>query len=161
MEAKNTNKVDDKCKVDEDCDEENYEMCCFDLSTPSDWTDDQKGWRKTCCTNPSGSPIIVPPANLTERQLDQVILCSPSNTLLDMFQLDKGISILVPMFLDRVVCEGIAYPTMVKLPSCQAYTTITEVTSKLHQISGSASRRVPPFILLTQLAYPMLWKFIN
>merc|ERR1712179_208535 len=146
VEAKNTNKVDDKCKDDEDCDEEKYEMCCFDLSTPSNWTDDQRGWRKTCCTNPSGSPIIEPPANLTERQLDQ---------------LDKGISSLVPMFLDSVVCEGIAYPTMVKLPSCQAYTTTTEGASKLHQIPGSAIRRVSSFILLTQLAYPMLWKFIN
>ena len=76
VEAKNTNnKDDDKCKVDEDCNEEKYEMCCFDLSTPSNWTNEQKGWRKTCCTNPSGSPIIEPPANLTELQLDQVILC--------------------------------------------------------------------------------------
>ena len=161
VEAKNTNKGDDKCKIDEDCDEEKYEMCCFDLSSPSNWTNDQKSWRKTCCSNPSGSPIIEPPTNLTERQLDQVILCWPSNTLLDMFQLDKGISILAPIFLDVLVCEGIAYPTMVKLPSCQFYTTTTEGTRKLHQISGSAIRRVSLFILLTQLAYPMLWLFIN
>merc|ERR1719250_188593 len=91
-------------------------MCCFDLSTPSNWTNDQKGWRKNCCTNPSGSPIIEPPANLTELQLDQ---------------LDKGISSLAPMFLDSVVCEGIAYPIMVNLSSCQAYTTTTEMAINL------------------------------
>merc|ERR1711874_777125 len=62
-------KGDNLCKVDEDCDEDNFEMCCFDLSSPGNWTNDQKTWRKTCCTNPSGSPIIEPPANLTQPQM--------------------------------------------------------------------------------------------
>jgi hypothetical protein len=60
------------CEDDDDCDQEGDEFCCFDLSSPSDWTNEQNTWRKKCCTNPSGSPITQPPDNLTHPQMDKV-----------------------------------------------------------------------------------------
>jgi len=115
------------CEKDEDCDEDNFEMCCFDLSSPSSWTNDPNPWRKKCCNNPSGSPIIEPPANLTEPQMEK---------------LDKGISYLAPYMLDFVVCEGIPYSTMLQVPSCESYITTTEMASKLHQTAGATTERV-------------------
>ena len=60
------------CEDDDDCDQEGDEFCCFDLSSPSDWTNEQNTWQKKCCTNPSGSPMIQPPDNLTQPQMDKV-----------------------------------------------------------------------------------------
>jgi len=139
-------KSDNKCSVDEDCDDENLEMCCFDLSTPSTWTNDQKGWRKTCCNNLSGSPIIEPPANLTQPQMDK---------------LDKGISSLAPMFMDSVVCEGLPYPTMIRLPSCQAFTTTTEMPSKLQQTSGVSVTEIFLSIISSWTGVMIMWHFRN
>jgi len=118
----NNEPVSNLCEKDEDCDEDNFEMCCFDLSSPSNWTNDPNPWRKKCCNNPSGSPIIEPPANLTEPQMEK---------------LDKGISYLAPYMLDFVVCEGIPYSTMLQVPSCESYITTTEMASKLHQTAGA------------------------
>ena len=71
--AKNKNKSKNNiCEDDDDCDQEGDEFCCFDLSSPSDWTNEQNTWRKKCCTNPSGSPMIQPPDNLTQPQMDKV-----------------------------------------------------------------------------------------
>ena len=61
-----------KCEDDDDCEEERGEMCCFDLSSPSEWPDDQSSWRKKCCTNLSGSPVIRPPDKLTQQQMEKV-----------------------------------------------------------------------------------------
>ena len=69
--AKNKS-INNMCKDDDDCDQEGDEFCCFDLSSPSDWTNDQNTWGKKCCTNPSGSPMIQPPDNLTQPQMDKV-----------------------------------------------------------------------------------------
>ena len=57
-----------------------------------------------------------------------------------IFQLDKGIGALAPLFMDSVICEGLDYSMMTQLESCQLYTTTTTTTdrtNKLHHTSGA------------------------
>jgi len=114
------------CEEDEICEQLlTGEMCCFDLSAAKQWRFGQSGWKKKCCNNPSGSPVIRPGEDFSDAQLKK---------------LDKGISYLAPYFLDFVVCEGLSYQMMLRLSSCKPYTTTTTTTdrtNKLHHTSGA------------------------
>jgi hypothetical protein len=47
-QAKDLNESSDNmCEDDDDCDQEGDEFCCFDLSSPSDWTNEQNTWQKS------------------------------------------------------------------------------------------------------------------
>ena len=53
-------------------------------------------------------------------------------------QLDRDISVLAPMFLDTLICEGLPYPLMARLPSCQLYTT-TSTTADPRTLASAAA----------------------
>ena len=46
-----------------------------------------------------------------------------------VFQLDKGISYLAPMFLDYVICSGLSPDLMEQLESCLPHTTTRQAGS--------------------------------
>ena len=48
------------------------EMCCFDLSAADQWKSGQAGWKKRCCNNPSGSPVIRPGGHFSHTQIKKV-----------------------------------------------------------------------------------------
>ena len=53
-------------------------------------------------------------------------------------QLDRDISVLAPMFLDTLICEGLPYALMARLPSCQLYTT-TSTTADPRTLASAAA----------------------
>ena len=48
------------------------DMCCFDLSAADQWKSGQAGWKKKCCNNPSGSPVIRPSKEMEEWEIKKV-----------------------------------------------------------------------------------------
>jgi len=105
-----------ECSIDQDCERLlTGEMCCYDFSSPQGWQagTDGRGWRKRCCHNPSGNPVIRPPDSISPEQLNQ---------------LDRRIGELSLLYMDMVVCEALKYPMMIKLDSCREYTTTTTTT---------------------------------
>ena len=48
------------------------DMCCFDLSAADQWKSGQAGWKKKCCNNPSGSPVIRPHEEMEEWEIKKV-----------------------------------------------------------------------------------------
>jgi len=113
------------CAGDEQCEQLlTGEMCCFDTATADQWKSGQDAWKKKCCDNPSGSPVIRPPEDMEEWEIKK---------------LDRGISYLAPYFLDFIVCEGLSYQMMLKLSSCKPYTTTTSTTDRTNQVSHTAS----------------------
>jgi len=99
------------CTEDQECEKLlTGEMCCYDTASADRWSEGQEGVHRKCCNNPKGSPVVRPPKNISQEQLEK---------------LNNGISHLAPHFLDFVVCEGLSYQMMLKLSSCQRYTTTT------------------------------------
>jgi len=131
---------DRPCKEDDECERLlSGDMCCFDLEAADQWKHGQDKWRKKCCNNPSGSPVIRPKGKMEPWQIEK---------------LDRGITYLAPYFLDFVVCEALPYETMLKLTSCSPYTTTTTTTdrtSQLHQTS-SAFSNMPNIVIVSLLA---------
>ena len=48
------------------------DMCCFDLEAADQWKHGQDKWRKKCCNNPSGSPVIRPKGKMEPWQIEKV-----------------------------------------------------------------------------------------
>ena len=49
------------------------EMCCFDPGEAGDhWRHGQAGWKKKCCNNPTGHPVIQPERQLHKHQIEKV-----------------------------------------------------------------------------------------
>lgn len=132
-----------ECRQDLECETLlTGEMCCYDFSSPEGWMAgrDGRGWKKRCCHNPSGNPVIVPPDTISPSQLQQ---------------LDKRIRDLSLLFMDMVVCEALKYPMMVQLKSCEEYKTTTTTTLSPrhgHRTSSSPSLLPSSLLLLTLLA---------
>lgn len=99
------------------------EMCCYDLSGLGAASLDPDSWSRRCCDNPSGHPVLRPEQELSPQQ---------------MKKLDRDISVLAPMFLDTLICEGLPYPLMARLPSCQLYTT-TSTTADPRTLASAAA----------------------
>ena len=67
-----------------------------------------------------------------------------------LFQLDKGISYLAPMFLDYVICSGLSAELAAGLESCLPHTT-TSTTDRTGRVSSVASRQGSGLLLLAVL----------
>ena len=65
-----------------------------------------------------------------------------------IFQLDKGISYLAPMFLDYVICSGLSYDLMLSLESCLPHTTIRPPTDPSDQTSPATTSSPLPVLVL-------------
>ena len=48
------------------------EMCCFDTAAADQWKHGHEGWKKKCCNNPTGSPVIRPTGDLDDREIKKV-----------------------------------------------------------------------------------------
>ena len=56
--------------------------------------------------------------------------------------MDKTVSLLAPLFMDSLVCDGLDYKTILRLDNCQDFTTTTtERPNKLSQTDSSTSLR--------------------
>ena len=69
-----------------------------------------------------------------------------------IFQLDKGISYLAPMFLDYVICSGLSYDLMLSLESCLPHTTTRPPTQLSDQLSPATTSSPHPTLVLASLA---------
>ena len=70
-----------------------------------------------------------------------------------IFQLDKGISYLAPMFLDYVICSGLSYDLMLSLESCLPHTTTRPPRDRSEQTSpATTSSPLPVLVLVLVLA---------
>ena len=102
---------------------------------------------KKCCSDErDGVPIIWPRNrnNLTEAEMRQVkwISVRIDSREIISFKLDKTVSLLAPLFMDSLVCDGLDYKTMLRLDNCQDFTTTTtERPNKLSQTDSSGSLR--------------------
>lgn len=47
-------------------------MCCFDTAAADLWKHGHDGWKKKCCNNPTGSPVIRPTQDLDEWEIKKV-----------------------------------------------------------------------------------------
>jgi len=116
------------CEEDEQCEQLlTGEMCCFDTAAADLWKHGHDGWKKKCCNNPTGSPVIRPTQDLDEWEIKK---------------LDKGISYLAPFFMDFLVCEGLSYEMMLKLSSCKPYRTTTTSTDRTNQMQHTGGGSV-------------------
>merc|ERR1712106_861895 len=92
-------------------------QCCFDIhGGVASWSNAGAGaeWGKTCCDN-EHSPVKRPRQGLTRQE---------------MAKLDKKImTFYTPWGLDQIICEGLDYQIMLKLSSCQEFTTSTSTTT--------------------------------
>jgi len=92
-------------------------QCCFDIhGGVASWSNAGAGaeWGKTCCDN-EHSPVKRPRQGLTRQE---------------MAKLDKKIrTYYTPWGLDQTICEGLDYQMMLKLSSCQEFTTSTSTTT--------------------------------
>lgn len=88
-------------------------QCCFDVQRGVEsWARGgaEDEWGKTCCDN-KFSPVTRPRDNLTRKEIAK---------------LSKKIhTFYSPWGLDQIICEGLDYHMMVKLSSCQEFTTTT------------------------------------
>ena len=73
-----------------------------------------------------------------------------------LFQLDKGISYLAPMFLDYVICSGLTYDLMSRLESCLPHTTTRPTINPSEELSPSTRSSPLPALVLAPLLLLLL-----
>jgi len=104
--------------------------CCFDLSGGlQGWSSGKAEWGKKCCSNPD-SPVITPPANLSESQIEKLNLRVEKN--------------FASMNLDGMICRSVDYSLMEKMPACAQYKTTTTTTTTTRKPKTTPKKKQKP-----------------
>merc|ERR1719430_2368475 len=104
--------------------------CCFDLSGGlQGWSSGKAEWGKKCCSNPD-SPVITPPANLSESQIEKLNLRVEKN--------------FASMNLDGMICRSVDYSLMEKMQACAQYKTTTTTTTTTRKPKTTPKKKQKP-----------------
>jgi len=104
--------------------------CCFDLSGGlQGWNSGKAEWGKKCCSNPD-SPVIPPPANMTESDIEKLNLRVKTN--------------YAPLQLDGMICRSLDYALMEKMEACTQFKTTTTTTTTTRKPKTTPKKNQKP-----------------